>query len=77
MPQWDLAKSDCILVIGARPAQNHPVAATFLKQAAKRGAMLIVMDPRRQGLMRHATHPVVFAPGRDVALLNAMLHTIA
>ena len=69
-------ESDCIVVIGARPEQNHPVAATYLKQAAKRGAKLIVMDPRRQGLMRHATHPVVFEPGRDVAMLNAMLHVI-
>ena len=68
--------SDCILIIGARPEQNHPVAATYFKQAAKRGAKLIVMDPRRQGLMRHATHPVVFEAGRDVALLNAMLHVI-
>jgi len=69
-------EADCILVIGARPEQNHPVAATYLKQAAKRGATLIVMDPRRQELMRHATHPVVFTPGRDVALLNAMIHVI-
>ena len=68
--------SDCIVVIGARPEQNHPVAATYLKQAAKRGAKLIVMDPQRQGLMRHATHPVVFKPGRDVAMLNAMLNVI-
>jgi formate dehydrogenase major subunit len=68
--------SDCIVIIGARPEQNHPVAATYFKQAAKRGAKLIVLDPRRQGLMRHATHGVTFAPGRDVALLNAMLHTI-
>lgn len=68
--------SDCIIVIGARPEQNHPVAATYLKQAAKRGAKLIVMDPRQQELMRHATHPVVFKPGRDVAMLNAMLHVI-
>ena len=68
--------SDCIIVIGARPEQNHPVAATYLKQAAKRGAALIVMDPRRQKLMRHATHSVVFKPGRDVAMLNAMLHVI-
>jgi len=69
-------ESDCIVVIGARPEQNHPVAATFLKAAAKRGAKLIVIDPRRQGLMRYASHPVTFTPGRDVALLNAMLHTI-
>lgn len=68
--------SDCIIVIGARPEQNHPVAATYLKQAAKRGASLIVMDPRTQGLMRHATHSVVFKPGRDVAMTNAMLHVI-
>jgi len=75
-PFTDAEKSDCILIIGARPEQNHPVAATYFKQAAKNGAALIVMDPRRQGLMRHATHSVVFEPGRDVALLNAMIHTI-
>ncbi|MDH5797303.1 MAG: formate dehydrogenase subunit alpha [Paracoccaceae bacterium] len=68
--------SDCIIIIGARPEQNHPVAATYFKQAAQRGAKLIVMDPRSQRLMRHATHPVVFHPGRDVAVLNAMLNVI-
>ncbi len=68
--------SDCIIIIGARPEQNHPVAATYFKQAAKRGVDLIVMDPREQHIMRYATHPVVFTPGRDVALLNAMLHVI-
>ena len=69
-------EADCIIVIGARPEQNHPVAATFIKQAAKRGASLIVMDPRRQELMRHAEYSLVFKPGTDVALLNAMLHVI-
>ena len=68
--------SECIVVIGARPAQNHPVAATYLKQAAKRGAKLIVMDPRRQGLSRHADWHLQFKPGQDVALLNAIIHTI-
>ncbi len=71
-------QSDCIIVIGARPAENHPVAATYIKDAAKRGAKLIVMDPRgqNQGIARHASHVLQFKPGRDVALLNAMLHTI-
>ncbi len=69
-------KAECIFVIGARPAQNHPVAATFLKQAAKRGATLIVADPRRQMLSRYADWHLQFKPGQDVALLNAMLHTI-
>lgn len=68
--------ADCIVVIGARPTVNHPVAATFLKQAAKRGAKLIVIDPRGQDLMRHATHALRFRPGSDVALLNSFLHTI-
>ncbi|MEQ8653569.1 MAG: formate dehydrogenase subunit alpha [Kiloniellales bacterium] len=69
-------KAECILVIGARPAQNHPVAATFLKQAAKRGSKLIVADPRNQNLTRYADWHLQFKPGQDVALLNAMLHTI-
>ena len=69
-------EADVIVVIGARPAQNHPVAATYIKQAAKRGAALIVMDPRRQALSRHARHMLQFTPGTDVALLGAMLHTI-
>ena len=66
-----------IIVIGANPTVNHPVAATFIKNAVKeRGAKLIVMDPRRQMLSRHALHHLAFKPGSDVALLNAMLHTI-
>lgn len=69
-------KSDCIIVVGARPNQNHPVAATFLKQAAKNGAKLIVMDPRGQGLTRHAWKHLQFKPGTDVALFNAMLNCI-
>ncbi|HEY9549042.1 MAG TPA: molybdopterin-dependent oxidoreductase, partial [Kiloniellaceae bacterium] len=68
--------SDCMIIIGARPGQNHPVAATFLKNAAKRGAKIIVMDPRGQQMDRYAYKHLQFKPGRDVALLNAMLHTI-
>ncbi|HEV2265452.1 MAG TPA: formate dehydrogenase subunit alpha [Stellaceae bacterium] len=68
--------ADVIVVIGANPTENHPVAATFLKNATKRGATLIVMDPRGQALKRHATHMLQFKPGRDVAMLSAMLHTI-
>src|SRR5438045_6407313 len=68
--------SDVITVIGAHPTENHPVAATFFKQAAKRGAKLIVMDPRGQALKRHATHMLQFKPGTDVAMLNGILNTI-
>ncbi|MEK9846277.1 MAG: formate dehydrogenase subunit alpha [Rhodospirillaceae bacterium] len=70
--------AECIIVIGARPEENHPVAATYIKDAAKKGANLIVMDPRghRSGLGRYASHMLQFKPGSDVALLNGMLHTI-
>jgi len=47
-------------VIGANPTVNHPVAATFIKNAAKRGAKLIVIDPRGQSLSRHAYKNLAF-----------------
>jgi len=68
--------SDVIIVIGAHPTSNHPVAATFLKNAVKRGAQLVIIDPRGSSLSRHASHSLQFTPGRDVALLNAMMHVI-
>ena len=70
------ADAEVIIVIGANPTVNHPVAATFIKNAVKKGAKLIVMDPRRQTLSRYATKHLQFKPGSDVAMLNAMLHTI-
>jgi formate dehydrogenase major subunit len=75
-PFMDALKADCIIVIGARPTTNHPVAATYFKQAAKQGKKLIIIDPRRQDMMRHASHSLVFKPGTDVALLNALLNVI-
>ncbi|MBV9705192.1 MAG: formate dehydrogenase subunit alpha, partial [Methylobacteriaceae bacterium] len=68
--------AEVIIVIGANPAVNHPVAATFIKNAAKNGAKLIVIDPREQAISRHALRHLAFKAGSDVALLNAMLHTI-
>jgi formate dehydrogenase major subunit len=68
--------AEVIIVIGANPTENHPVAATFFKNAAKRGATLIVMDPRGQALARHATHMLQFTPNRDVSLLSALLNVI-
>jgi formate dehydrogenase major subunit len=72
----DVENSEVIFLIGANPTSNHPVAATWLKNAAQRGAKLIVADPRRTDLSRHASHFLQFNPDTDVALLNAMIHTI-
>ncbi|MCK5364283.1 MAG: molybdopterin-dependent oxidoreductase, partial [Gammaproteobacteria bacterium] len=67
--------ADVVMVIGANPTENHPVAATYFKQAAKTGT-LIVMDPRGMALKRHATHMLQFKPGSDVAMINALLNVI-
>ncbi len=75
-PFTDALAADLIIVIGARPTENHPVAATFFKQAAKLGKKLIVMDPRRSGLSRHAWKHLQFKSGTDVALLSAMINCI-
>jgi formate dehydrogenase major subunit len=75
-PFTDALKADLIVVIGANPTENHPVAATFFKNAAKDGATLVVCDPRGQALRKHATHMLQFTPGADVAMLNAMMNVI-
>jgi len=72
----DVANAEVIFLIGSNPTVNHPVAATFLKNAAKAGVKLIVADPRRGDLARHATYNLQFKPDTDVALLNAMLNVI-
>ncbi len=72
----EVEHADVIMVIGANPTENHPVAATFFKQAAKRGATLIVIDPRGVALREHANYMLQFKPASDVALLNAIMHVI-
>jgi formate dehydrogenase major subunit len=74
-PFTTVDQSEVVIVIGANPVENHPVAATFFKQAAKHST-LIVMDPRGGGIARHADHLLKFTPGSDVAMLNAMLNVI-
>jgi formate dehydrogenase major subunit len=68
--------ADVAIVIGANPTENHPVAATYFKQFAKRGGKLIIMDPRGTAMRRHAKHMLQFRPGADVALLNAIMSVI-
>jgi formate dehydrogenase major subunit len=72
----DVAHAEVIFLIGSNPTVNHPVAATWLKNAAKSGVKLIMADPRGTDLARHATYFLQFKADTDVALLNAMLHVI-
>ncbi|SEL88535.1 formate dehydrogenase subunit alpha [Halomonas daqiaonensis] len=69
-------ESDVVILTGCNPAVNHPVAATYFKQAARNGTKLIIIDPRGQGLSAYAHMSVRFSPGADVSLFNAMLNVI-
>jgi formate dehydrogenase major subunit len=75
-PVMDVTKAEVVIVIGANPTVNHPVAATFIKNAVKNGTKLIVCDPRRSDLARLAHSFLQFNPATDVAMLNAMMHVI-
>ncbi len=75
-PVMDVLDAEVIFVIGANPTVNHPVAATWIKNAVKNGSKLIVADPRRSDLARLATHFMQFRADTDVALLNALMHVI-
>jgi formate dehydrogenase major subunit len=72
----DVLKAGVVFLIGANPVSNHPVAATWIKNAVKNGTKLIVADPRRSELARHADYFLQFKADTDVALLNAMMHVI-
>ncbi len=72
----DVTEAEVIIIIGSNPTVNHPVAATFMKNAAKEGKTLIVMDPKEVEISRHANHFLQFKPDTDVALLNAIMKSI-
>ncbi len=72
----DVLLTDVALIVGSNTTENHPVAATFIKQAARRGTKLIVIDPRRPDIADHADLYIRFKPGTDVALFNSIMHVI-
>jgi formate dehydrogenase major subunit len=72
----DVEHSDLIFVIGSNPTANHPVAATWMKNAAKKGAKIVLADPRITDIGKHAWRTLQFRADTDVAMLNAMIHTV-
>ena len=72
----DIQNADVALLTGTNTTANHPVAATFIKQAAKQGTRLIVIDPRRPQLADHAHFYCRIKPGSDVSFYNAIMHVI-
>ena len=73
--------SDVIMLIGANPTSAHPVFASRMKKAIRKGAKLIIIDPRVIALVRTpgvvAAHHLQLMPGTNVAVINALAHVIA
>ncbi len=72
----DVEHSGLIFIIGSNPTSNHPVAATWMKNAAKNGAKIVVADPRGTEIGKHAWRQLQFKADTDVAMLNALIHTV-
>ena len=73
--QEDLEEADAFLVIGSNTTEQHPLLARRVIRAVKRGAKLVVADPRTIPLTEYATLHLEHRPGTDIALLNAMMNT--
>jgi formate dehydrogenase major subunit len=72
----DVEHADLIFIIGSNPTANHPVAATWMKNAAKRGAKIVLADPRITDIGQHAWRTLQFKADTDVAMINALIHTV-
>jgi len=72
--------TDVAIVIGANPAVGHPVFASRLKKRLRKGAKLIVIDPRRTEIVVSphikAVHHLALTPGTNVAMVTALAHVI-
>ena len=75
-PVADVSEAEVIIIIGSNPTVNHPVGATFMKNATKNGTKIILIDPNRTAIAKYASHVLQFRPDTDVALLNGIMHTI-
>jgi formate dehydrogenase alpha subunit len=67
---------DCFLVTGSNTAESHPVLSYEILRAVKQGAHLIIIDPRRVPLAKHATLFLQPLPGTDIYVFLSMMHVI-
>ena len=72
----EISDSSMLFVIGSNPSEAHPVIAAKMRQALRKGAGLIVADPRKTELAAMADVWLRLKPGTDVALLNGLMHII-
>ena len=72
----EIKYADVAFLIGCNPTVNHPVAATWIKNATKSGTKLIVADPRKTEISDFSAEFLQITPGSDIALINAMLYVV-
>jgi predicted molibdopterin-dependent oxidoreductase YjgC len=72
----EIRETDMMFVIGSNTTEAHPIIAMEMKRAARRGAKLVVADPRAIWLTEVADLHLQLKPGTDVALLQGMAHVI-
>lgn len=72
----EIENHDVIFVIGSNTTEAHPIIGLKMKKAVRRGAELIVADPRKIDLVRFSRLWLQHRPGTDVALLNSIMHVI-
>ena len=72
----EIENHDVIFVIGSNTTETHPIIGLKMKKAVRRGAELIVVDPRKIDLVRFSSLWLQHRPGTDVALLNSIMHVI-
>jgi formate dehydrogenase major subunit/formate dehydrogenase alpha subunit len=72
----DIGQADVILITGSNTSENHPVISSVVKRAVRRGAQLIVIDPRRIAMARHAARWLRPNVGTDVAWINGLMNVI-
>jgi anaerobic selenocysteine-containing dehydrogenase len=75
IPEFE-ADSNCFLIIGSNTSEGHPLIATRFLRAQKRGAKIIVVDPRQNQIGKWADIYYPFNPGTDVAIFNCLLNII-
>jgi len=72
----EISEADLLMLIGTNTTEAHPVIGYKMRQAARRGVKLIVVDPRRIELAEEADHWLRIQPGTDIPLLNGLMHII-
>jgi formate dehydrogenase alpha subunit len=68
--------TNCFLIIGSNTSEGHPLIATRVLKAKKRGAKVIVLDPRQNQIGHWADIYYPFNPGTDVAIFNGLINVI-